>query len=71
MVLMSFARTKDSLCIIEKIYRMVIARATDVVNLFDSIAQKEMTEGIAARHAEGLRSCAADISGECFDTTKS
>nr|DAX68882.1 MAG TPA: hypothetical protein [Caudoviricetes sp.] len=30
---------------------MVTARATAVVNLFDSIAQKEMTAGTAARPA--------------------
>ncbi len=51
MVLKKFAHTWENLCNIEKTYLMVTARATAVVNLFDSIAQKEMTAGTVARPA--------------------
>ena len=49
---------------------MVTARATAVVNLFDSIAQKETTAGTAARHAAAQRKYGEDTSGACFENMK-
>lgn len=71
MVLNKFAHTWENLCNIEKTYLMVTACATAVVNLFDSIAQKEMTAGTAARHAAARCRYGVGISGECFESTKS
>nr|DAT35806.1 MAG TPA: hypothetical protein [Caudoviricetes sp.] len=49
---------------------MVTACVTAVVNLFDSIAQKGMTAGTAARHAAAQRRYGGDISGACFENMK-
>lgn len=45
---------------------MVTARVTAVVNLFYSIARKEMTAGTAALLAAALHKYDGDISGACF-----